>query len=120
MDKRVETEHVRESVPVTREEVTVERRPVTGAASTDARFENDEIRVPLTEEEVVVDKRPVAKEELVINKHQVQDQKVVEADLRKERAEVHSEGNVHRTGATETDRDNPLRGGRDLDGDGVR
>ena len=107
VDKRVETEHVRESVPVTREEVTVERRPVTGATSTDARFENDEIRVPLTEEEVVVDKRAVAKEELVVKKHEVTDQEVVEADLRKERAEVHKEGDVRRVDA-------------DLDRDGVR
>jgi uncharacterized protein (TIGR02271 family) len=118
VEKHVETEHVRESVPVMREEVTVERRPVTDAHATDATFEDDEIRIPLTEEEVVVDKRTVAKEELVVKKHQVEDQKTVEADLRKERAEVHREGDVHRAG--ETDLDNPLRGGRDLDGDGVR
>ncbi|CAN5662342.1 hypothetical protein BH23GEM5_BH23GEM5_08780 [soil metagenome] len=118
VEKHVETEHVRETVPVMREEGTVERRPVTDAHATDARFENDEIRIPLTEEEVVVDKRTVAKEELVVKKHQVEDHKTVEADLRKERAEVHREGDVHRAG--ETDRDNPLRGGRDLDGDGVR
>ena len=96
VEKHVETEHVRETVPVMREEVTVERRPVTDARATDARFENDEIRIPLTEEEVVVDKRTVAKEELVVKKHQVEDQRTVEADLRKERAEVHSEGDVHR------------------------
>ncbi len=82
------------------------------------RTGHDEIRIPLTEEEVVADKRTVAKEELVVKKHQVEDHKTVEADLRKERAEVHREGDVHRAG--ETDRDNPLRGGRDLDGDGVR
>ena len=98
VEKLVETEHVRESVPVMRDEVTVERRPISDARATDARFENDEIRIPLTEEEVVVDKRAVAKEELVIKKHQVEDQKHVEADLRKERAEVHSEGDVHRSG----------------------
>ncbi|CAN5739162.1 hypothetical protein BH23GEM5_BH23GEM5_17550 [soil metagenome] len=62
----------------------------------EASFESDEIRIPLTEEELVVDKRAVAKEELVIKKHQVEEQRTVEADLRKERAEVHSEGDVHR------------------------
>ena len=118
VEKHVETEHVRESVPVMREEVTVERRPVTDSSATDARFEGDEIRIPLTEEEVVVEKRAVAKEELVVKKHQVEDQQTVEADLRKERAEVHREGDVHRTG--DTDLDSPLRGGRDLDGDGIR
>jgi uncharacterized protein (TIGR02271 family) len=96
VEKRVETEHVRKTVPVMREEVTVERRPITDARSVDARFEGEEIRIPLTEEEVVVDKRAVAKEELVINKHQVQEEKTVEAALRKERAEVHAEGDVHK------------------------
>jgi uncharacterized protein (TIGR02271 family) len=122
VEKHVETEHVRESVPVMREEVTVERRPVTDAHATDTHFDNDEIRIPLTEEEVVVEKRAVVKEELVIHKHQVQDQQVVEADLRKERAEVHQTGDVHRGDGVDkvVDADNPLRGGRDLDGDGVR
>ena len=119
VDKRVETEHVRESVPVTHEEVTVERRPVTPGMGTEARIEGDEIRIPLTEEEVVVDKRAVAKEELVVKKHQVTDQEVVEADLRRERAEVHKEGDVRRVDG-DVDATNPLRGGRDLDGDGVR
>lgn len=98
IDTHVETEHVRESVPVMREEVTVERHPISDsdAMRSEASFESDEIRIPLTEEELVVDKRAVAKEELVIKKHQVEDEKVVEADLRKERAEVHSEGDVHR------------------------
>lgn len=95
VDKRVETEHVRESVPVTREEVTVERRPAEMAASGQARIEEDEIRIPVMEEELVVEKRAVPKEELVVKKHQVQDQEIVEADLRKERAEIRREGDVN-------------------------
>jgi len=95
VDKRVETEHVRESVPVMREEVTVERRPVSPGSTGEARIGEDEIRVPVTEEELVVEKRAVPKEELVIKKHQVQEEQVVEADLRKERAEVHREGDVN-------------------------
>lgn len=91
IEKHVETEHVRETVPVMREEVTVERRPIEAGSRTDAQIGEDEIRIPLTEEEVVVDKRTIAKEELVVKKHQVQDERVVEADLRKERAEVHGD-----------------------------
>ena len=47
-----------------REEVSVERRPVTDplAASGQARIEGDEIRIPLSEEEVVVEKRVVPEE----------------------------------------------------------
>jgi uncharacterized protein (TIGR02271 family) len=88
VQKHVETEHVRQSVPVTREEVTVERRPVT-SDRTDVDITEDEIRVPIAREEVVVQKRVVPKEELVIKKHQVQDEQVVEDDVRRERAEVH-------------------------------
>lgn len=96
VETHVETEHVRESVPVMRDEVTVERRPITGATSADASFEEEHIRVPLTEEEVVAEKRAVAAEEIVVRKHQVQEEQTVEADLRRERAEVHAEGDVHR------------------------
>ena len=93
VQKRVETEHVRETVPVMREEVTVERRPVTGTG-TAAEIRDDEIRVPLSQEEVTVQKRVVPKEELVIKKHQVQGEEVVEDDVRRERAEVVHTGDV--------------------------
>lgn len=86
--KHVETEHVRKEVPVTHEEVTIERRPVDGMSAKGARIEDDEIRVPLHEEELVVDKRVVPKEELVVKKHTVEETKVAEADLRRERADV--------------------------------
>ena len=128
--KHVETEHVRESVPVMREEVSVERRPITDPnAGTEARFEGDEIRIPVVEEEVVMEKRPVVREELVVRKSQVQDEQVVEADLRRERAEVRESGDVRRVDGMRADEartdggadlEHPLRGGRDLDGDGVR
>lgn len=94
VSKTVETQHVRETVPVMREEVTVERRPVTGAVGTEARIEAGEIHVPLTQEEVIVEKRVVPKEELVIKKHQVQGEQVVEDDIRRERAEVHRTGDA--------------------------
>ena len=129
VDKHVETRHVRESVPVMREEVTVERRPIANPTTNpQARFEGDEIRVPIMEEEVVVEKRAVAKEELVITRGQVQESQTVEADLRRERAEIHEVGDVRHGGDAGTGLradgtrlpDNPLQGGRDLDGDGVR
>lgn len=96
VQKRVETEHVRESVPVMREEVTVERRPAT-SMSTAPQIGADEIRIPVSHEEVIVEKRVVPKEELVIKKHEVQGEELVEADVRKERAEVLNTGDV--TGA---------------------
>lgn len=94
IEKRVETHHHRESVPVTHEEAIVERRPITDplAARGATIGQEETLRVPLTEEEVVAEKRAVAKEELVVRKQQVTENEVVEADLRRERAEVHREG----------------------------
>lgn len=94
IEKRVETQHVRESVPVMHEEVTVERRPVTGMSGTAPTIGADEIRVPISHEEVIVEKRVMPKEELVIKKHQVQGEQVVEEDIRRERAEVHRTGDA--------------------------
>lgn len=93
VQKRVETQRVQESVPVMREEVTVERRPATGM-STAPQIGADEIRVPVAHEEVIVEKRVVPTEELVIKKHQVQDQQTVQADVRRERAEVTHTGDA--------------------------
>ena len=84
--KTVETEHVTEKVPLVHEEVTVERRPITGRSATaKAEIGEDEVRIPLMAEEAVVEKRTVPKEEVVARKRQVTDEQTVEADLRRER-----------------------------------
>ena len=107
--KTVETEHVREQVPVTREEVTVERRPVNEVRADAAEIGAQEIRVPVTREEAVADKRAVVKEEIVVRKQAVQDTDTVEADLRKERVDI--DDTTRSTGRLGTDRvDDDLRG----------
>jgi uncharacterized protein (TIGR02271 family) len=111
VNKRVETEHVREGVDLHREEVEIERRPITGATGHEsARIGDDgEIHVPLHAEEAVIEKRVVPTEEIVIRKNVVTEHQTVEDDLRRERAEVHAEGNVRqvepRTDRDRTDRD---------------
>ena len=99
--KRVETERVAEDVTLRHDEVEVERRPITeGYAAGGATIgQEEEIRIPLHAEEAVVEKRVVPKEEVVVRKREVAENEVVEADLRRERAEVHREG-----GVVETDR----------------
>lgn len=92
INKTVDTEHVRETVALNREEVVIERRPATGGG--DAQIGEEHISVPLTAEEAVVQKRVVPTEELVVKKQNVSEDQVVEADLRKERAEIHREGDV--------------------------
>ena len=46
------------------------------------------IRVPIVEEQLVVERRPVVKEVVVIRKRAVQESRVIDADLRKERLEI--------------------------------
>lgn len=86
--KTVDTEHVQKTVPVSREEVTIERRPIQAGAATGADIGEDEIRIPLTQEELVVDKRVVGKEEIVIKKQTITEDQTVEADLRRERVDI--------------------------------
>jgi len=86
---RVDREQVR--VPIRREEVTVERVPVEGREAPEAEIGGGEVQIPVVEEEIVVEKRPVVKEELRIRKDVVENEEVVEADLRKEEVDVYDE-----------------------------
>lgn len=92
--KTVETQHVHETVPVRREEVEVERRPVTdpvAAASGRIVETENEIRIPLRAEEVVVEKRVVPAEELVVRKREVVENEPIDTTVRREHAEVERE-----------------------------
>jgi uncharacterized protein (TIGR02271 family) len=87
--KIVETERVIERLPVTRQDVDIERRalrPGEELLAPDVR--DDEIRIPIMAEELVVEKRLVTKEVLIIRKRAVTEERVVEADLRRERVEI--------------------------------
>jgi len=87
--KHVETSHVREDVLVSRDQVHVERRPVSDTgASTEIRASEREIRVPIVEEEIVVDKRPVVKEELIVSKETVQERRPVDVETRREEFDI--------------------------------
>jgi uncharacterized protein (TIGR02271 family) len=94
--KLVETRRVQQSVPVMREEVTVERRAVTGVDAATARVEvtEDEVRIPIFSEEVVVEKRVVPREEYIVRKRTVTETRTVEEDLRRERLEVDRSGSA--------------------------
>lgn len=86
LGKTVETERVREDVPLAHEEVTIERRPLAADSNVDAATIGEEsIRVPLMREEAVAEKRVVGVEEVVLRKEQVTENRTVEADLQRER-----------------------------------
>jgi uncharacterized protein (TIGR02271 family) len=94
--KRVRTDREQIEVPTRREEVTVERVPVSEGSATEAQIGEDEVIAPLTEEEVVVEKRPVAKEEVRVRKDVVEDTEVVEEDVRREEIDVDDQSTSRR------------------------
>jgi len=88
VSKHIETEHVKQTVPLTGEEVHVERRPVERVVGAGEEMHGDEIVIPVIEEEAVIEKRPVVKEEIVISKESKTRDRSVEADVRREEVDV--------------------------------
>jgi uncharacterized protein (TIGR02271 family) len=90
--KYVTTEQVTQTVPVQREEVRVEREPVTDANLDDATSGPDiseaEHEVTLREEEPVVEKRVVPRERVRLGKETVTGEEQVAEEVRKEQVDV--------------------------------
>ncbi len=94
--KEVVTEKQSIEVPVTREELIVERVQGEGREAPGAQIGSGqkEIRIPLTEERVQVEKKPVVNEEVRVGKRQVQDTKRVSDEVRHEELRTETEGEV--------------------------
>jgi uncharacterized protein (TIGR02271 family) len=90
--KDVVTDEKTIDVPVTREEVVVERHPASGRPASGEIREGEEIRIPVTEEEVRVEKKPVVKEEITLGKRRVQETETVRDTVRREEARVEEAG----------------------------
>lgn len=80
-------------VPVTHEEVTIERRPTQEQASDIPVGQDETIRVPVSEEQVNVTKTPVETGEVAVKKHAVQEKKTVSDTVRREEPHLEKEGN---------------------------
>jgi uncharacterized protein (TIGR02271 family) len=92
--KYVVTEQVQQTVPVQREEVRIEREPITNAnvdqATSGPEISEEEHEVTLHEEEVVTEKRTVPKERVRMGKETVTDEQTVSEEIRKEQIETDS------------------------------
>src|SRR5215218_3699722 len=90
--KYVVTENVTETVPVQREEVRIEREPITDANVDNAldgpEISEEEHEVTLHAEEPVVEKRTVPKERVRMDRDVVTDEQTVSEEVRKERIEA--------------------------------
>ncbi len=87
-------------VPVTHEELTVERRPASESSTTTTAERpvetKTDIKVPLTKEEVQVTKEPYVKEEVVVKKKPVTETKTVSDTVMSEKVGI-DEGSSKRT-----------------------
>jgi uncharacterized protein (TIGR02271 family) len=90
--KYVVTQEVQQTVPVAREDVRVEREPITdanvGQALDGPEISEEEHEVVLHEEEPVVEKRTVPKERVRMGKETRTDDAQVSEEVRKERIEA--------------------------------
>ncbi len=92
--KEVVTEQKNLQVPVTREEVVVERRPASGRATAADIKPGEEIRVPVKEEQVKVEKETVVTGEVSVGKRKVTENENVSGAVRKEEVKVEQKGDV--------------------------
>jgi len=97
--KDVVTEQKSIDVPVSREEVYVERRPGSGQPTDQPIGEGETYRVPVREEQVTVEKQPFVREEVSLGKRPVQETRQVSDTVRREEAHVERAGDVNVQGS---------------------
>ncbi len=90
--KEVITETQTVQVPVTREELVIERRAVDGDTPATGNIgDNSEIRIPLSEETASVDKSTVVREEVTVGKKAVDGVRDLSGEVRHEELVVNDE-----------------------------
>ncbi len=94
LGKNVVSEQQTLNVPVTHEEVVINRQPVSGQVSDTPIGEDETIRVPVSEDRVNVTKQTMATEEVGIGKRQVQENQQVTDTVLKEKAQIERQGDV--------------------------
>ena len=101
--KDVVTETKSIDVPVTHEELVIERHPVTNAtaSTTPIGQDNTDIRVQLSREEAVLEKNTVVREEVEVGKRSVTETQHLSDTVRREEARIENTGDTHVVGDTD-------------------
>ena len=96
--KSVETEAVSQTVPRGVEHAEVDRSPVQeGDSGQVETLPDGSLSIPVFEEQLVIEKRMVVRERVIIRKHTVYEEHEVKAELRRERVDITTEGDVRLT-----------------------
>lgn len=93
------------NVPVTHEEIVIERRAVNNDTTAEPVGADETIRIPVSEEQVEVHKNTVVTGEVGIHKREVQGTEQVQDTVRREEARVGKSGEVKVDGSDELLRD---------------
>lgn len=107
VQKKLVEEDKEIQVPVEREEIVIDRRPLSAETVAEkeeqvltpkqAYEKGDAIYIPLSEERLDIGKKKVVREEIVIGKRKVKDVQVINETVRREVADVEENGTVHKT-----------------------
>lgn len=93
--KIVRTETVNVPVELQREEIAIERTPVSGQSAADAgalgSFTEEDIFIPLRREEAVIEKSVAAREEVRVSKRRETEKENVSSEVRREDVEIEHE-----------------------------
>jgi uncharacterized protein (TIGR02271 family) len=114
--KYIVTENVTKTIPVSREEVRLEREPITdaniGNAMDGPAISEEEHEVILHEERPVIQKEAVPVERVRLDKETVTEQQTVTEEVRKEQIDVDGDETTRRTSGLVDGDDDTRRGGR--------
>lgn len=103
VNKRIVEEQQHMDVPVERDDVVVERRPVADSGNPDEEIKRepyqvgDELHIPVIEERLVVTKKEVVTEEIVVTKRRINETEHISETVRREEVDI-------------DDRDLPVKG----------
>lgn len=93
--KVVDHEAAATVVPVGTEHADLERQPpAVGDTGEVEVLADGSISIPVFQEELVIEKRLVVRERVIVRKHTVTEDRLVEADLRRERIEVDADPEI--------------------------
>ncbi|MBO0525875.1 YsnF/AvaK domain-containing protein [Clostridium botulinum] len=94
LGKEIIEEQKTVDVPVTHEEVVIERKALDNEASDTHISDEESIRIPVSEEEINVDKHTVVTGEVSAHKREVEDTRHVDETLKREEARINTNGDA--------------------------
>ncbi|PYY09619.1 MAG: hypothetical protein DMG61_22840 [Acidobacteria bacterium] len=92
--KEVVTELQTIQVPVTREELVIERRSADGRCTSEVLRGQQQIRIPMSKERVIVSKTPMISEVAKISRRKIVETKSISSPVRHEELRITSEGDA--------------------------